>query len=175
MKEKELENLNDHVIDYLKNKVMHWDGKPLYTSQVSKYIKSPLYKGCITWDLLSVYHKKFKPPYFMVLNTDSRGGKGIHWINWYVDEDDKTYIYDSFGRNNGFNPDDIFAGSVQMGDVNSLKSKQLLKKARLLGTGDSEQMKQQVDCGIRAIAHTLLYEYLKKKYKNNVFNILDKL
>lgn len=72
-----------------------------------------------------------------IINTDRKGEAGVHWVAG-VNYGGRTYLYDSFGRNNLYFP--------------SLKNKKISYTAP-----DKEQLEEQTDCGQRCISALLVF------------------
>lgn len=82
-------------------------------------------------------HKNFKNNSCFIINTDRKGESGTHWVAG-VNYNKKTYLYDSFGRNNLYFPS--------------------LQGRRIQYTNpDKEQIQQQTDCGQRCISALLVF------------------
>jgi hypothetical protein len=82
-------------------------------------------------------HKNFKNNTCFIVNTDRKGEAGTHWICG-VNHNKKTYLYDSFGRNNLYFP--------------SLQGRKVIYT-----NPDKEQLEQQTDCGQRCISALLVF------------------
>ena len=92
-------------------------------------------------------HITFKNNSCFIINTDRKGQGGTHWVAG-VNLKNKTYLYDSFGRNNLYFP--------------SLQNRKIVYT-----NPDKEQLKYQTDCGQRCISALLVF------YHNGLSKYLD--
>jgi len=82
-------------------------------------------------------HKSFKNNSCFIINTDRKGQSGTHWLAG-INNNNKIYLYDSFGRDN-------------------LRFTSLQNKKIIYTNPDKEQREEQVDCGQRCISALLVY------------------
>lgn len=81
--------------------------------------------------------KHFRNNSCFIINTDRKGQAGTHWVAG-INYSGRTYLYDSFGRNNLNFP--------------SLKNRKISYTAP-----DKEQLEEQTDCGQRCISALLVF------------------
>lgn len=81
--------------------------------------------------------KHFRNNSCFIINTDRKGQAGVHWVAG-VNYGGRTYLYDSFGRNN-------------------LNFPSLRKKKISYTAPDKEQLETQTDCGPRCISALLVF------------------
>ena len=80
---------------------------------------------------------------YCILNLDSSKEKGSHWIALAKMDDDKTLVYDSFGRDyKRIIPDLNFSGNGRIKNTEK----------------DAEQNILQTDCGARCLAFLMVYD-----------------
>lgn len=81
--------------------------------------------------------KHFRNNSCFIINTDRKGQAGTHWVGG-INYGGRTYLYDSFGRNN-------------------LKFQSLKGRKISYTAPDKEQLEQQTDCGQRCISALLVF------------------
>ena len=103
-----------------------------------------LYQLCreLRLPLTGVYASDEKQKHFrnnscFIINTDRKGSPGVHWVAG-VNYGGRTYLYDSFGRND-------------------LNFSSLRKKKISYTAPDKEQLAEQTDCGQRCISALLVF------------------
>lgn len=72
--------------------------KATYDNELDFWCKNVLgtdfYKGIYSSDNYPKLHKNTA----IIVNEDDSNGPGIHWVALYKGKNNKTYMYDSFGR-----------------------------------------------------------------------------
>ena len=93
---------------------------------------------------------------YAILNLDTSGETGSHWVAYAREGPSVHHLYDSFGR--------------MANDIVPMLTNKLSKSGiRLIhDTEDAEQMDEQEDCGARSLAYLYAYEHFGHRLASSI-------
>lgn len=138
MKEKYAELLYNTIL--YKVVIPHTGNKTTYLNElydVGKMLLGPKFKGVYASDRIPKLSNEYA-----ILNLDTSGEPGSHWIS-IANHNNKTYVYDSFGRSN----------------VKIIKSLTYSGNGKIIDTDrDVEQDLLETNCGARCLSWLVLFD-----------------